>query len=357
MREIRYKNFSLKTHKINWRIKRINVCQFELTFGCGLHCNYCYCDCYNKPRYLKKELTTGQVKSLLDKVRDYGIIWLCFTGGDPLTRKDFLEIYSYAKDKGFIITIFTNGFSMTREIADYLAKSPPFVIEITLNAITKNVYEQITQVRGSFKKAIEGIKMIKKRNIPLKIKTMVINENLGQMPKVKRFIRNLGIKFRPSPYIHARLNQELTPCDLRIKPEEVFSLDGRKKLRDEDCEKLTDGTGRRLYDKNPRPNTKLFRCAIGGGDGISIDPYGNIFPCSCIRKPKINLLKEEVKEAQKQILDWVWIQRSSSNGRCSSCSLRKMCFSCPGRAYLETGSLEKPVEWFCELAHLSTNIH
>ncbi|GAF88367.1 unnamed protein product, partial [marine sediment metagenome] len=117
MREIQYKTFSLRTHKINWLLKRPNVCQFELTFGCNLHCKHCYTDCYNKPAYLKKELKTREVKFILDKVYKAGVIWLCFTGGDPLTRKDFLDIYSDAKDKGFIITLFTNGYSMTEEIA------------------------------------------------------------------------------------------------------------------------------------------------------------------------------------------------------------------------------------------------
>ncbi|MEA3560790.1 MAG: radical SAM protein [Candidatus Omnitrophota bacterium] len=129
MKEIQYKTFSLRTHKKNWRIKRSNVCQFELTFKCGLNCSYCYVSCYNKPECIKNELTTKGVKFILDKVYNAGIIWLCLTGGDPLTREDFLEIYSYAKNKGLIITIFTNGYSMTKEIADYLEKRPPFVKE------------------------------------------------------------------------------------------------------------------------------------------------------------------------------------------------------------------------------------
>lgn len=108
MEEIQYKTFSLNTHKKNWQINNPNVCQFELTFKCGLHCKYCYTDCYNKPDYSKDELSTKEIKLILNKVYDAGVIRLCFTGGDPLARKDFLDIYAYAKIKGFIITIFTN---------------------------------------------------------------------------------------------------------------------------------------------------------------------------------------------------------------------------------------------------------
>ena len=69
----------------------------------------------------------------MDEIHKEGCLWLTFTGGDPLVREDFLEIYSHAKKKGFIVTIFTNGQAFTKEIFDYLGKSPPFSIEITKN--------------------------------------------------------------------------------------------------------------------------------------------------------------------------------------------------------------------------------
>jgi len=215
MKEIRYKAFSLRTHKENWRIKRPNVCQFELTFRCNLRCRHCYSDCYNKEEYIKRELTTSQVELLIDKVYNSGVIWLCFTGGDSLTRQDFLELYSYAKDKGFLITIFTNAYSMTKEIIKYLKKKPPFVIEMTMNAVTKESYEKISQVEGSFEKVMQGLNLILKAKLPLKIKTQITRDNLGEIPDIKKFIEGSSLKFRPSYDLHARLNGDLTPCNLR----------------------------------------------------------------------------------------------------------------------------------------------
>src|SRR4030042_1866779 len=112
MKEIEYQDFSLATHNKNWQINKANVCQFELTFKCGLHCKHCYSDCFNNPSSISRELDTKQIKLILDKVYAAGCFWLCFSGGDPLAREDFLGIYSYAKQKGFIITVFTNGYSM-----------------------------------------------------------------------------------------------------------------------------------------------------------------------------------------------------------------------------------------------------
>lgn len=345
MRIIPYKDFSSKFHKKNWQNKKPNVCQFELTFGCGLHCKYCYSDCYNKARFIQRELDTREIKLILDKVYSQGMLWLCFTGGDPLTREDFLELYAYAKNKGFIITIFTNGYSMNKKIAEYLKDKSPFVIEITLNAVTEDLYERMSQVKGSFAKAMNGINLILKANLPLKIKTQVTKDNLRELPKIKKFVESLGLKFRPSVFLHSRLNGDLVPCNLRISPQEVLSLNGNKRAPIDDCELLPQTAHR-------TPHTAFFRCAIGGGDGIYIDPYGNTFPCDCIRKSKINLLKEDVEEAQDKVLDWVRTRYFANNSKCQSCSIRNTCFNCPGKALLETGDLEGRVDWFCALAHL-----
>jgi len=341
MQEIQYKTFSLRAHKKNWHLMRPNVCYFELTFGCGLHCRHCYTDCYNKPEDIKNELDTKQVKFILDKVYNSGVIWLCFTGGDPLTRNDFLEVYSYAKNKGFITTIFTNGYLMTKEIADYLKKRPPFVIELTLNAVTEGVYERISQVRGSFKKVMQGLDLILKAKLPLKIKTQITKDNLEELPRIKKFIQGLGLKFRPSSDLYACLNAGLTPCSLRISPQEVLNLDGRVKS---DCLKELNGPNE--IDKQ---NSYLFRCAIGGGDGINIDPYGNTFLCNLIRRPAFNLLKVGVEYAQNKLLPLVRKRKFATNSKCKSCNLRKFCYWCPGKAYLETNNMEAPIEYYCRL--------
>lgn len=345
MQEIQYKRFSWKTHKKNWLLRRPNVCQFELTFACGLRCKHCYTDCYNRPAYLKKELDTQEVKFILDKVYKAGVVWLCFTGGDPLTRQDFLDIYSYAKDKGFIVTVFTSGYSVSREIVKYLKKRMPFVIEMTLNAATKESYEKISQVKGSFEKVMEGINLITKFKLPLKIKTQITQDNLGEVSKIKKFIQGRGLNFRPSIDLHARLNGDLTPCNLRISSNEILSLDGVKHIPDNDC-RLSPPTAHR------QPPTNLFNCAIGGGDGFHVDPYGNTFSCNLLRKPSFNLLKVDVEYALDRLLPLVRDKKFTRDSECNGCNLREFCRSCPGRAYVETRDMQAPIEYYCELAKL-----
>ena len=348
MKEIQYEKFSLMTHNRNWRTSNPNVCQFELTFKCGLRCKHCYTDCYNKPGCIKDELDTKQIKAILDKIYDAGVLWVCFTGGDPLTRNDFLEIYAYAKNKGFIVTIFTNAYSMTARIADYLRKSPPFVIEITVNAVDKGQYERITRVKGSFDKAMKGIGLIIRRKLPLKIKTQVTKDNVRELPAIKKFVEARGLNFFPSPYLHARLDKNVTPCSLRINPGEVISyeknlLNAGEKSPDDDCQQAESSS-------RQKPDARFFSCAIDGGDGLYLDPYGNVIPCGCIREPRINLCRMGLKEARRDILSWVRSRAFTTDSPCKACRMKAGCIRCPGKALVEKGDMEAKIEWFCELA-------
>ncbi|MFZ5800320.1 MAG: radical SAM protein [Candidatus Omnitrophota bacterium] len=352
MREVQYRDFSWQTHQKNWRCGTPNICQFELTFGCGLRCQHCYTDCYNKPGYIKKELNTLQVKHILNKIYDSGVVWLCFTGGDPLTRQDFLDIYSCAKDKGFLVAIFTNAYSMNKEIAAELKQRPPFVIEITLNAVNKDIYEKISQVKGSFAKAMRGIDLILGSKLPLKIKTQVTQENLKILPEIKSFVESRGLVFRPGIFLHARLNGDLVPCNLRISVREVLSLDGNAPPEDDDCVlQNTSHVTSHTLKKN------LFRCAIGSGDAIYIDPYGNLIPCINIRQPKISLLKEDISKARQRLLDWAKRKLLPLDSPCQDCAISSFCFNCPGRALLEKGKLEGVVDWHCRLAYWEARLN
>src|SRR6058998_2074459 len=117
---IEYKEFSLNVHTHAAHTNTIVNAQIELTYGCNLHCVHCYTDCYNRPDLIKRELSYAEVTRILDQLAAEGCLWVCFTGGEIFMRKDFLDIYAYAKQKGFLITLFTNGTLFTEALADYL---------------------------------------------------------------------------------------------------------------------------------------------------------------------------------------------------------------------------------------------
>ena len=342
MQRVKYQTFSLGAHRRNWQLLQPNACQFELTFRCDLRCTYCYTACYNQPGHFTKELSASQVCYILDKVYQAGVIWLTLTGGDPLTRKDFLEIYAYAKKKGFLISIFTNGCSMNKETVLYLKKNLPFAIEVTLNAVTEDTYEKISGKSHSFKKAMEAIALMRTHSLPLKIKTQVTRENVYQLPQIKKFVRAIGLKFHPDAILFPRLNKDKVPCTLRLEPEQIMRLNGKPFTKEGGCSvPLRNRDNRRLF----------FPCTITGGDGFWINPYGEMFLCNLMRKPCFNLLRHDLLPAMQQLLSAVRNRTMSKNASCSNyCRWRGTCLNCPGKAYLEKGDEEARLEYYCSLA-------
>lgn len=353
MREIQYKDFSLETHQKNWHLKRPNMCQFELTFKCDFNCKYCYCSCYNRRDLIKRELDTSGVKIILDKLYEAGIVWVCFSGGDPLTRDDFFDIYSYAKRKGFIISIFANAYSLDERKIERFRDNPPFVIEITLNSVREETFEAIADVRGSFGKFMNGLKLLIGHQIPLKIKTIILKDNLEEIFEIKEFVESLNLAFRADVSLNAGLEGDTFPCSLRISCEKVIEVNKILQAAGRNIDSSL-GVNKCYQDKEPNKKKKyIFRCSAGSNDSIFINPYGEMFFCPCLRQLNIDILRNSIEAGLKRILPQMRKKPFKTNSKCKTCQIREFCFSCPGYAYLETGDLEAPIEWYCQLAHLT----
>jgi MoaA/NifB/PqqE/SkfB family radical SAM enzyme len=333
MKTQRYQAFSLLAHEARGAAKGLSGAQFELTFGCDLHCRHCMTDCYNRPEMLKRELTTAQVQSLLDALKAAGVLWLCLTGGDPLTRPDFPKIYKHAKKLGFIVTVFTSGYRIDRAMARLLASMPPFGIEITLNAVSQDLYERISGFPGSFCKVMTGIGLLKAAGLPLKLKTQVTLDNFSNVPLIRAFARRQRIPWESGHVLYPRLDGDLSPTSLRLHPRQVI------------------GPGRAARKCAPgKERRKLFPCVIDSGQEMGIDPWGYSFLCSLMRKPRYDLRRTSITLARRLALKQVKTARFKSDSRCRSCGVKQDCPWCPGFAFLEVGDREKPVEYCCQIA-------
>jgi radical SAM protein with 4Fe4S-binding SPASM domain len=340
MREIAYRDFSLQLHEKSQGLPISG--QFELTHRCNLRCRHCYVVLQGE----KTELCSREIFRILTEIREEGCLWLCLTGGEPLLREDFLDIYSYAYRKGFMITIFTNAVLVDEKVAQCWNRFPPFCIEVTVNGVTKNTYEGITQVKGSFEKAMEGIKLIRKNKLPLKLKCQLMTLNADELPLMRRFFKRMGLEFRCSALIEPRMDGSTEPCSFRLQPEEISKLGGQKEAtngRDE-----FDGK----FSENGVASDNLF-CCPGGRGAFHVSPYGELFFCNSVRKPSIDLRKDSFQHGFYGLFPKIRSQKFETDSSCRRCPLRTFCLWCPGRAYLETGDKETPIPYYCELAKLS----
>lgn len=337
--------------------------QIELTYRCNLNCIHCYCKGsegksqrseVRRQKAKNKELTTDEWKKIFDKIHREGCLWLILSGGEPLIRDDFLELYSYAKNKGFIITIFTNGLLLTGKIIDYLEKSPPKSIEITLNGITKFVYESITQVKGSFERVVSVIKELADKNLSLILKSNCLKQNKGEIGKIKVFADELlgkGNKrwrFKYDPMIYPRLNGDTVPCDYRLSMEELLEI---KKSDPEIWDEYQRGLKAGFPDLN-RDKNFLYHCNAWMNQ-FFINPYGRLKFCVFSDKFSVDLKNQSFKEGFYNVFPQLLKEKFKTDSKCRDCSLRSICYHCPARAHLETGDEEAPVPYFCELARVT----
>lgn len=325
------------------------ICQIEFTYRCNLNCVHCYC---KGSEDKDKELTTQEWKKIIDEIQKEGCIFLLFTGGEPLVRDDFLEIYTYAKEKGLIIGIFTNGTLFTEGIVNYFKKLPPASVEITLNSITPDTYEAITQIKGSFERVMDNIKRLKENKIPLILKTNCLKQNKHEIGKIKRWTEELLGKpsnnryhFKYDPAIYPRLNGDKAPCNYRLSFKELLKV----RKQDPDLWQQHQKTLHGGFPDLKRDSSFLYHCNSWMKQ-FFVNPYGKLKFCIFSDKFSVSLKTASFKEGFYKVSPQLLRVQFKTDSRCKDCSLRPICWVCPARAYLETGDEEAPVPYYCELA-------
>ena len=318
----------------------------ELTHRCNLRCVHCYCNLpAGERKAMSRELTTEEVLDIYDQTAEAGCLWLLITGGEPLLRKDFREALAGAKQRGFILTLFTNGTLITPETADFLTEWRPYSIEITLYGATRETYEKITGVPGSFQRCLRGIDLLLERELPLSLKTMAMTVNRHEVFQIQSFARDRGLKFRFDPVLNPRLDRSREPIKYRLSPEEVLALD----LEDENRVK----EWREFCAAFPGPvdSNALFICGAGVST-FHIDPYGRMSPCEMTRHRSFDLRGGPFREGWDDAFPQFLSVKAREDYPCKSCDLISLCNQCPGWAWLENGDPQTPVEHLCRIAHL-----
>ncbi len=163
------------------------------------------------------EMTVAEHRRLLDELAEAGCLWLLYTGGEIFARHDFLDIYTYAKQKGFLVTLFTNGTLITPRIADYLAEWRPFAIEITLYGATRETYEALTGIPGSYDRCLRGIRLLQERGLPLALKTVAISINKHEIGAMKEAGRRAGRPFKFDAMMTPRIDCSQSPLAVRLQ--------------------------------------------------------------------------------------------------------------------------------------------
>jgi radical SAM protein with 4Fe4S-binding SPASM domain len=346
-----YTDWSLGIHQASV-VNRIPIRgAVEVTHRCNNNCVQCYNNLPLKDKEARyKELTYEEHCRILDEISALGCLWLLFTGGEIFARKDFLDIYTYARQKGSLVSLFTNGTLITPDIADYLVQYRPFSIEITLYGRTQQIYEQVTGIPGSFARCMQGIRLLLERELPLQLKSMAIASNKHELWDMKRFVEDeLGLEFKFDAILNPRCDCSQSPLEVRLSPEEVVKLD----LQDpERMDAWRDLVERSNNSGNVQKNSKAIWQCSSGLNTFAIDPYGTLRMCVLSQNDGYDLRNGDFQEGWEQFLYKLRQKEISKQTKCLTCVIRDMCGLCPANAGLENLDEEEPVDFLCQVAHL-----
>ena len=159
-----------------WQTQRpqLDKLDIELTERCNFGCVHCYINQSAGDQAIKaREMSTAQVQAILDEAAALGALEVRFTGGEPLLREDFSEIYLHARRLGMRVTLFTNGSLVTPELADLFARVPPMQpIEISIYGMTPQGYATVTGVQGAYRAVRRGIELLVERQVWFLVKEL-----------------------------------------------------------------------------------------------------------------------------------------------------------------------------------------
>jgi radical SAM protein with 4Fe4S-binding SPASM domain len=287
-------------------------------------------------------MDTRQLLFLVDEFTEAGCLYLLISGGEPLMRADFPEIYTHAKKNGLIITLFTNGTLITNTLLELFQDSPPYVIEISLYGATAPTYEKISRVPGSYEKCMNGIRQLLDRKIRVRLKTILMTLNRHEFFDIKKLAEEFGVKFRFDAAIFPCLNGDKTPLSLRVSPEEAIE----KEFSDE--KNVLQWIEYFKRSQDPILSDNLYHCGAGV-DNFHIDPYGNLQPCLMTTNIKYNIADGGF------LTGWHGVShiRDKKAGEnvydCIQCKKIHLCGFCPAFFELETGSADIQSEYLCAI--------
>ena len=346
-----YAEFSASLHQRVQSQRIPTEAIIEVTRRCPLECAHCYNNLPMSDRAARRsELTYEEYCRILDELAEAGTLWLLFTGGEIFARHDFLDIYTYAKKKGFLITLYTNGTLITEKISDYLSEWRPFSIEITLYGRTKETYERLTGIPGSYERCLRGIELLRARKLPLKLKTVAVTTNKHEVLEMKRFAEEeLGVEFKYDSLINAHIDCSDSPLAVRLKPEEVVELDLA------DPERINAWHLLAADLQNPiNWGDDVYHCG-GGLTSFAIDPVGKMSICVLSHGDVYDLRCGSVAEGWEKFLSRVRFKKATRPSKCRTCQIRASCGMCPANGELENNDAESPVDFLCEVTHLRTH--
>jgi radical SAM protein with 4Fe4S-binding SPASM domain len=331
----------------------------ETTARCNNSCRHCYINLpADDQEAISSELSHAEISRIADEAVSMGSLSCLVTGGEPLLRQDFPDIYLSMKKKGLLVSVFSNATIVRPEHIKLFKDYPPYTFEVTVYGVTKETYETVTQTPGSFSAFMKGLQALYDNGIRVRLKAVFMKSNVHEKTQISQFCRQKTHDyFRFDPMLHLRFDRNEKLNEMiraeRLSPEEIAEIESSDTERFASMMRNCDdfifpGTSAPAFDR-------IFRCGAGKWS-FNVGYNGFLRVCSSLWHPDFmyDLKKGSLREAWEVFIPGILEMKSKRREyleACGKCPVINLCLWCPAHAYLETGELDLPVESFCRVAH------
>ncbi len=294
----------------------------ELTMNCNWNCKHCANSDIggNLLRY-------ENYSSLLTEMKKLGFLFITLSGGEPMLHPDFFKIAGKAVELDFAISIYTNGSQITKDNIDKIANLNPLNVEMSLHGAEAQTHNTFTGMEGSFSDLMKAVDLLKSRNISILLKTNITKNNQEEIEQIKNLVEDLNVE-------HI--------FDTVILPKSDGNTDVQSLVADYDFRKYY---WSEVFQEEPESNispSEIKAVCGAGSTGISIGPYGNVFPCPVWRKSLGNIRAQKLKNIlNKSALKRVKEVTEQLVKMIDDIPAGKYCNICPGASNLKHGKPDK----------------
>lgn len=292
-----------RAYKNNFKtVPRPLALHLETTYSCTCKC--AFCSRWKIKGRAKEELSHSQIIDLIDQAYELGVKMIILSGGEPLLKKGILDAMLYARKKGMITNMTTNGTLINENNVEGILSAFD-IINISLDSYDEKKHDEIRGVKGTYKKAINTIKLLNKhsKNVCINIQSTLTADNFKDIMRINKELSAEGISTLFQP--------------MHVNPDNNFNI-SNKKFSDFNFDYLKEKWGyfmneykyqnafdrlffRDFHEKSldfieaPFSVIPCFNC-FAGSLSFFINPYGEVFPCESLRISMGNIKNRKLTE-------------------------------------------------------------
>jgi len=326
----------------------------NLTKRCNLACAHCYMDAETMKHGDKNELTTDEVRGLLDDIAGRGTeTMVVLTGGEPMMRGDLEELVAHGAGRGLAMVVGTNGVALTDRRVQSLKAAGAMGAGISVDSLDPEKHDAFRGLPGAWEKTMAGIESCKRHDLSFQIHFSVTESNADEVPAMIDFARAAGARVLNVFFLVCTGRGESMSDISPITYERVLNQLVAAQEQSKDMlirARCAPHYKRIAYQRNPASTLTRAAGYEGGGclAGIHycrITPEGGVTACPYIPEEEGNIRDKKFWDIWNQSPTFQSLRNPKLQGKCGSCEFRILCGGCRARPLAMGDSLMDTDPW------------